>query len=155
MSLKAITLTACGLLAMSALGESEYYTWVDKDGVTNYAETPTDSDAHLVTRSHRFGYPTPEQDPESATADTATTTGTPAEVDPDKLIAGEKAQMEAAISETKNFNCNIGKTNLARLQTYGRVKIKGEDGNYRIMTPDEMDMKKEESRTLIKENCTG
>jgi hypothetical protein len=155
MLLKGITLTACGLLAISVLGESEYYTWIDKDGVTNYAETPTDSDAHLVTRSHRFGYPTHEQDIDSATTDTETTADAPAEVDPDKLIAGEKAQMEAAISETKNFNCGIGKKNLARLETYGRVKIKGEDGNYRIMTPDEMDAKKEESRTLIIENCTG
>ena len=152
---KGITLAACGLLAISALGESEYYTWVDKDGVTNYAETPTDSDALLVTRSHRFGYPVNAQGTDSATTDTETTAATPAEVDPDKLIAGEKAQMEAAISETKNFNCDIGKKNLARLQTYGRVKIKGEDGNYRIMTPDEMDEKKEESRTLIIENCTG
>ena len=151
MLLKGITIIACGLLAMFALGESEYYTWVDKNGVTNYAEKPTESDAHLVTRSHRFGYPTPEQDTGSTPADSGMST----EVDPDKLIAGEKAEMEAAVAETKNFNCNIGKKNLARLETYGRVKIKGEDGNYRIMSPDEMDSKKDESRELIKENCSG
>jgi hypothetical protein len=151
MLLKGITIIACGLLAMVALGESEYYTWVDKNGVTNYAEKPTESDARLVTSSHRFGYPTPGQDTESAPPDS----GLSNEVDPDKLIAGEKAEMEAAVAETKNFNCNIGKKNLARLQTYGRVKIKGDDGNYRIMTPVEMDEKKEESRDLIKENCTG
>jgi hypothetical protein len=151
MLLKGITITACGLLAMVALGESEYYTWVDKNGVTNYAEKPTESDAHLVTRSHRFGYPTPEQETESTPANS----GLSNEVDPDKLIAGEKAEMEAAVAETKNFNCNIGKKNLARLETYGRVKIKGEDGTFRIMGTDEKDAKKEESRALIRENCTG
>lgn len=160
MLLKGLVLTACGLLALSVLGESEYYTWIDENGVTNYAEKmPPGSDARLVTRSHPFGYRAPDEKPqqvdETATAVSGTAAESPVKVDPDRLIADEKAKLEATLAEKRQFNCDVGKKNLVRLETYGRIKIRDEDGNERIMTPEEMDTKKAESRTLIQENCTG
>ena len=35
---KGILFVICGFLASPVIGEAEYYTWVDENGVTNYAE---------------------------------------------------------------------------------------------------------------------
>lgn len=159
MLLKGLLFTAFGFLALSTLGESDYYTWVDENGVTNYAEQkPADTDARLVTHAQRFGYPARDESRaqvDKTTAAGSASTGTPAEVDPDKLIADEKARVEATLSEQRKFNCNVGKKNLVRLETHARIKITDDSGSTRFMSSEEMDAKKTESRTLIQENCTG
>jgi hypothetical protein len=139
------------MLAFSALGETDYYTWVDENGVTNYAEKkPAGYQYRYVTSSNRFGYRnTSNAEPEDFDE--------PAEqqavVDPDEVIAEERAKFEAALAEEKRFNCDIGKKNLTRLETFARIRIKDDDEVERLMTSDEIDLKKIESRTLIKENC--
>ena len=148
---KGLLLTICVVLACSAFGEADYYTWVDENGVTNYAEKkPPGYQARYVTSATRFGYRKVKaeapQDLDEAPQQQAT-------VDPDKVIAEERAKFEAVLAEEKRFNCDIGKKNLTRLETFARIRIKDDDGVERLMTQSEMDEKKIESRTLIKENC--
>ncbi len=138
--------------ALPALSESDYYTWVDENGITNYAERKPDNyQARYVTRAHRFGYREPD---EQDTAETQQEAEEPEEVDPDKIIAAERAKFEAELAEEKRFNCDVGKKNLTRLETFARIRIKDENGNERIMTREEMDAKEAESRQLIRDNCT-
>jgi len=157
MSLKGVLLVTCVLLTTAALTESDYYTWVDENGVTNYAQKkPTEYDARFITKSYRFGYratETPVQEEKAPSSETAPSDSQ--EVDPDALIAEERAKFQAQLAEEKRFNCDVGKKNLTRLETFGRIKITDEDGNQRVMTPAEMDAKKIESRALIRENCKG
>ncbi len=139
--------------ALPALTESDYYTWVDENGITNYAERkPADYQARFVTRSHRFGYR--ESDEEDA-ADAEQETEQPKEVDPEKVIAAEREKFEAELAEEKRFNCDVGKKNLTRLETFARIRIRDENGNERVMTREEMNEKEAESRQLIRDNCTA
>lgn len=160
MLLKGIVLTACGFLALSTLADSEYYTWVDENGVTNYAEKkPMYTNARLVTRSQRFGTHAVSRRPAptdaSAAENSPTSQGSGGAVDPDKLIAADREKAIAELAKAKKINCGIGKKNLLRLETYARIKIEDKDGNQRMMTPEEMDAKRAESRALIQDNCTG
>jgi Domain of unknown function (DUF4124) len=159
MLLKGVLLAMGALLAATALAEADYYTWVDENGVTNYAEKkPVEYDARLVTRSYRFGYRMPDADVlEEEGVDEGTSSEeeqAKEEVDPEALIAEERAKFEAQLAEEKRFNCDVGKKNLTRLETFGRIRIRGDDGNERLMSPEEMEVKKTESRALIRENCT-
>ncbi len=152
---KGIVTISLALIAMVSSAEQEYYTWVDENGVTNYAaKKPSNQEAQFVTSSHRFGYRAPER--EAVTNDRETAEASPdnaGEVDPDAIIADERAKFEAELAEEKRFNCDVGKKNLSRLETFGRIRIKGEDGKERVMTDEEMEQKKVESRSLIRENC--
>lgn len=139
---------------------SEYYTWVDENGVTNYAgrQPPGQEESRPVTtESTRFGYQTRVPDTISDTIpDTATETAStddPNEIDPDKLIQEEKAKYEAELAEERRYNCNLGKQNLARLETYARMRVRAADGTERYLTAEEMAQKKQESREAIKFHC--
>lgn len=140
---------------------AEYYTWVDENGVTNYSERkPQGYEASFVTPGHRFGTvrrqaesdPVEETPPDETTP---VTTETGAEVDPDALVAEEREKYEAELAEERKHNCALGKQNLARLQTYARIRVKGEDGKMRFLTDAEMEQKKQESREAIKFHCRG
>ncbi len=154
MLLKGLVSSVCLFLALSATAESAYYTWVDENGVTNYSELkPKGYKARFVTRSYRFGYRVKEEEPVQETP--VEEKETARVVDPEKLIAEERARFEAELAEERRFNCDVGQKNLARLEAFARIRIKDDDGNERLMTPEEIEAKKEESRRLIRENCSG
>jgi hypothetical protein len=154
-----VTVTALSLF-VHAVSAAEYYTWIDDQGVTNYAErNPAGYEAEHVTRAHRFGSrmrqepqavaPEPAEEEASAAGEVGT------DVDPQELIAAERQQYEQALAEERAFNCNVGKQNLARLSTFARVRIKDANGEERVMTENEMNDKKRESEELIRKNCSG
>ncbi len=165
-SLKAL---ACSLALVAFIApvsafaaEEEYYTWVDENGVTNYAsKKPRGYEAAFVAEEEKpFGYRMPDEDvtdnPDARRPGAQAPAETPGgDVDPDALIAEEKEKIQAQLAKDKAFNCNVGKRNLTRLEAYGRVKIVDEDGESRFMTPAEMEEKKSESRKLITENCSA
>lgn len=161
----AAMLVLCSVLcSSSAISEEEYYTWVDENGVVNYSErNPAGYDARHVTPESRFGYKSRafgEQAPEPE-ADTSSTSesgeeeasGGGDEIDPDQLIAAQKEQYEAELATERKRNCDLAKQNLARLETYARMRVKGDDGELRYLTASEMDQKKKETREAIKFHC--
>jgi hypothetical protein len=141
----------------------DYYTWVDANGVTNYAQkSPQGLEARLVGRSQgadrddaivdtrRGSRPGAEQAPQASQTDT-TSEG----VDPDQVIADERAAVAAKIAEQKRGNCNIGKNQLTTLEMYSRIRIKDENGEERILTEEEKASRTATARQIIRDNCTA
>ena len=141
-------------LSTSLEAAEDYYTWVDENGVTNYAErNPQGYQARYITKTQRFGQriaPTPEATPGIPDAPQ----GAPP-VDPDDVISEERAAISAEIASAKKSNCDIGKKNLARLEMFSRVRVTDEKGESRTLNADEKSAKEEEARKIIRENCTG
>lgn len=132
----------------------EYYTWVDENGVTNYAQkNPLGYQAQFISKSRAFGRriikPKPVLPPPTSPRLSDTTN----EIDPDSAIAEERAVIQAEINKQKKSNCAIGKKNLARLEMFSRVRVTDKDGESRTLTSDEKIAKEEEARRIIKENC--
>ena len=155
-------ITAICLLCLSvpAKAADEYYTWVDENGITNYSErSPAGYDAEFITEETRFGYRPDPRPVETASVTAPTASAEPEEtsggddIDPDQLIAEQKAQYEAELAAERSKNCNLAKQNLARLETYARIRVKGDDGKMRYLTESEMDVKRQESREAIKFHC--
>ena len=152
-----VLLSILVLLPTKGYCQEEYYMWVDENGVTNYAErVPTGYQPTHVTGNHRFGYkarprsvPGEKNQEENAGEADLSTRG----IDPDEAIVEEKAKYEAELAAKRKQNCELGKQNLARLETFARIRVLGDDGEYRHLTPEEMTEKKKESREAIKFHC--
>lgn len=147
--------------AMSAIAEEDYYVWVDENGVTNYAQrNPQGYNADYVGRSRQFGQHIDPRRPGAAPIDVEQSNNSSTKkqtkaIDPDALVAEERAALTAEINATKASNCEIGKKNLAQLQTFNRIRVQDEDGVTRVLTSSEKDDKTTQARQVIQENCSG
>jgi len=148
--------------AVSATAEEEYYTWIDENGVTNYAErNPEGVQATFVSRNQAFGRRAADEGrPSSQTAQTAQTASPSAQndtrsVDPDALVDEQAAIMAAEVAAIKRENCKIGKNNLAQLKAFSRIRVSDDQGQNRILTEDEKEARSDKARQTIRENCTG
>lgn len=148
----------------TAAAEEEYYTWIDENGITNYAErNPQGYEARYVTADEqRFGYQTGREEeapepsleaPAEDDAEEATTEELNRDVDAE--IAAEKQRIDREIAAAKKSNCNIGKLNLAQLTNYNRIKIKDDDGQVRVLSDEEKQSRIDRARATIRENCNG
>lgn len=149
------------MIAASA-SASEYYTWVDENGVTNYSEkNPQGYDAQHVTPQSRFGYRyqsrtlAPESDAGPAEEEAPTDPAEMTDEQIDQQIASERARIDQEIARAKASNCKIGQRNLAQLEAYARVRVRDDDGQARVLTDSEKADRIAQARNTIRENCTG
>jgi hypothetical protein len=153
----AITFSLCALTT-SLDAKEDYYTWVDENGITNYAErNPQGYKARHVSTIRRFGEQVaPKAGKTSKIPDSprGTSEGT-TEANPDYAIAKERALLAAEIASEKKSNCRIGKNNLAKLEMFSRVRISDEKGQNRTLSPEEKSLKEDDARNIIRENCPG
>ena len=139
--------------ATTSNAEDEYYTWVDGDGVVNYSEhNPQGFDARFITRSQRFGYQSDEPLEQEAPEQAAT--AAEEERDIDVEIATQRARIDKEIAAAKKSNCNIGKLNLAQLQSYNRIKVQNDDGQVRVLSEEEKQSRIDRAKPTISENCS-
>ena len=158
---KLISLLILGLTASTAVANSDYWMWADKAGVTNYAETRPEgvANAKHIVSSQAFGQRVADDnddaaDPadDNASADPTDNSGA---VDPDKAVAKDRAAIQARIAKVKKSNCSLGKNNLAKLQSYPEIRVKGKDGKDHILSPKERQEKMDQARQIIRDNCAG
>lgn len=145
----------------TAFAEAEYYTWIDENGITNYAErNPTGYDARFISSEQRFGYRGFGEAPDPAAErnqpdERAEAEEDEAPTDIDAEIAAETARIDQEIAAAKRSNCNIGKLNLAQLENYNRIRVKGDDGKVRVLTEEERQQRINKARETVRENCSG
>lgn len=133
-----LILSLLGLLASSqALTAPEkVYKWTDEKGQVHYSERPpfgTQAEAIKPETGHsepvNYGATADDKTKEEKTADT----GKKGLKDPER--------------------CDAARKNLDTLKTYARIRIKGEDGQLRYLTPDEQQQKTNEAAKAIEESC--
>ena len=145
--------------------EAEYYTWVDENGVTNYAErNPQGYEARYISRESKFGpqfgrrAAVPEQPETNAETNAESEVDSEApqsDEDVGKHIVDERARIDAEIALAKKNNCGIGKRNLAQLEAYARIRIKDDDGREHVLSDQEKKQRISKAKKTIRENCTG
>ena len=137
--------------------EAPYYTWIDENGVVNFSQqNPTGVDAMLITKERRFGAKIVEK---PKTQPVAIPLPDAAPGSEDELNAEEKSTQEEfentmkEIVIVKRENCDRAKKNLTNYTNRGRIKLKGEDGEYRVLTDEEMQENINKFQDGIDENC--
>lgn len=149
------------LMTLPVHSQDGYYVWVDENGITNFAEQqPQGYSARYMTAAKGFGDSTfagdePAQQPTRGSRPGPATETISAEVDPDQIIAADRAKVATQIAARKSANCDIGKKNLVQLEMFDKILIKNDDGTDRLLSPAEKAEKIAVARQTIRDNCTS
>ncbi len=133
----ALSLTCYLLIAsQSHAAPGKVYKWTDEKGRVHFSERPPLGTQTEVVKP-QIGHSEP------VNYETA---------------APEKTKEEKKVVTDKNTlkdpdRCDAARKNLDTLKTYARIKIKGEDGEYRFLTPEEQQQKTNEATKAIEESC--
>lgn len=121
-------------LAFSA--PAKVYKWTDEKGQVHYSERPP-----LGTQAEAIKPETGHSEPVNYS-----------------VAADDKAKEEKKADSGKKAlkdpeRCDAARKNLDTLKTYARIRIKGDDGQLRYLTPDEQKQKTNEAAKAIEESC--
>jgi hypothetical protein len=137
-----LTLAVSFMLAanLTLAAPEKVYKWADEKGLIHYSERPplgTDTEVLKPEVGHsepvNYGSPSDNKSKEGKKVD--------------KQPNGDKG----ALKDPER--CDSARKNLETLKTYARIKIKGDDGEYRFLTPDEQQQKNDEASKAIEESC--
>ncbi|MCQ9422028.1 DUF4124 domain-containing protein [Pseudomonas sp. LJDD11] len=135
-----MTLAAVLAMAMTATAQAaQIYKWVDAQGVTHYDATPP---AGQQVESMDIQKP--------AMSGSVATPATP--VDPQPAIDARVRKQAQAAEAKRTANCEIIRTNLAKLKAYARIREPTEDGSKRL-TEEERQARIGETEKMIAEYC--
>ena len=129
----------CILFASAAFAASEkVYKWTDSKGVTHYGQRPpANTDTEVIK-------------PQTGHSDPVAYTGTGASAAAGQTDA-KKTETEKPLKDPER--CSQARKNLETLKTYTHIKMKGDDGEYRYLSPDEQKQKLDESAKAVDESC--
>ena len=156
-----VTYAAAGMLIMVAFATqpiaADTFMWVDSNGVVNYSERmPRDIDPSRVTRVKDSA-----SGPSSTPSELAPAISTSAEDEPlndsqQQMLAdlqATEANRQQQVAQIRKDNCQRARRVLNNLQTSGRLRVRGEDGENRVMDEAERSQKISEAQRGIATNC--
>jgi len=136
----------CLLIAQSVLAAEKVYKWTDDKGQVHYSQHPP-LNVHAELIKPDIGYV------ESSTTSTEVTTDKPATAkkNADPKTGGDTAKPEDGLKD--KVRCENARKNLDTLKTYTHIRMKGDDGEFRYLTPDEQQEKLAEASKAVEESC--
>jgi hypothetical protein len=150
--------TACLICCLPLLTAADIYRWVDADGVVNYTQQkPRGIDAELVS-----GPANPRADvtraPQAERPTVLSGSAAQPALNEDQqgmlrdLQAAEEARQQE-VARVREDNCTRARSVLTRLTAKGRIRVRGEDGEYQIMNEEERQSRISEAQEGIALNC--
>jgi len=148
---------SCSLLSIplltialaTSVQASEVFKWVDEEGVTHYGErAPMDKDYSMIKTYGEV--PSGAEDAKQRLEQQRS----------DKKMADEKGvdyakQKKAADQQAmvRAENCKGAQNNLKTIQENARVRILGEDGEFRYLNDEERQKQIDTAKEMIAANC--
>ncbi len=165
--MRALPIIIC-LVALPLLMGTEYYQWIDDDGVVTYSQqAPRDRESQRVRMDAAGSLPAPTRSADPA--DPAAPAQPAPELDPapvqqtDSLEAEQQAIMarlqaeeearQAEIAELRRGNCERAQNVLERLQSAPRIRVRDDQGQERVLGDDELQNRIAEAQEAVAENC--
>jgi hypothetical protein len=133
--LMAVTLVAP---AQAQTQADKIYRWIDDEGVTHYTAHPPRGRNSTQIRS-RTGHSEPVNYGTPGAGDQAAGPTTP--------------QVEAVESARDQERCAAARQNLETLQSMARIRVMGEDGEYRYLDDEERQQRALDSQRVVDETC--
>ena len=126
----------CLLVCSQAFAAAEkVYKWTDNKGQAHYSQHPP-----LNTPTEVIKPPTGHSDPVTYASE------------PTEKAKADKKDDKTAPAKDK-ARCDQARQNAETLKTYTHIRLKGDDGEYRFLTPDEQKQKLNEANKAIEESC--
>ena len=132
-----LALTCILISSITFAAPEKVYKWTDSKGITHYGQRPpANTDTEVIKPQIGHSDPVTYGSASSAAASQ------------DDL---KKAETEKPLKDAER--CSQARKNLETLKTYTHIKMKGEDGEYRYLSPDEQKQKLDESAKAVEESC--
>lgn len=148
------------LVTLPLLMGAKYYTWVDEDGQFHAAQVKPDGvEATLVDTTSGRRVPAGNDEPPASQPATGGDDASNADLNPrqqemlERLKAAEAARQEE-VARLKEENCRQARAVYERLTARGRIRIRGDDGQERMMPEEERQRRIEEAQRGIAANCS-
>ncbi|MEJ2132291.1 MAG: DUF4124 domain-containing protein [Gammaproteobacteria bacterium] len=148
------------ILVLPFLLGAEVYRWVDDEGVVHYSERPernTAPERISVTSGGGARRVTPStshtsfDDPEPADEPTLNPQQQALQ---DELNQQEQTRLQD-IAKARAENCRVAKERFDNLTQYARIRIRGDDGEYRILSEEERVAEINQAKADVVEFCPG
>lgn len=123
------------IAATAPVSADNYYKWVDEQGITHYGERPPKN-----TTSSKGKTQTGHSEP-------STYTSVKKEVE--KVAEKETPKQDLKDPE----RCAAAKNNLETIRTSARIKVKGDDGQFRYLNQAEIQERKQKAQKAVQESC--
>ncbi|MEE9253617.1 MAG: DUF4124 domain-containing protein [Pseudomonadales bacterium] len=143
-------------LALPFLLGAEVYRWVDEEGVVHFSERPArNTTAERISVSSGAGIrraPAP-------TALAEPTTGTDSLTTKQQALQDQLNQQASTrlreIAKTRGKNCEIAQSRFDDLTQYARIRIRGDDGEYRVLSEEDRVSEINQAKANVVEFCPG
>lgn len=143
LTLPFVVITSFMLLGQFSAAE-EVFKWVDENGLTHYSALPPKNKKARIVKT-QTGHSEPVSYKNSKPADESSS---PAQESPVTTPAAP-----SNIPQKDPERCTAARKNLETLQNHARVRIKGDDGQLRYLTPNEHGQKMANAQKAIDESC--
>lgn len=143
------------LCALPLLMGASVYRWVDANGVVNYTQLkPEGVEAELVSADtgQRASVRPTRSVPTATPVQTGLNAKQEAMLSDLKAVEAERQQ---EIADIRAANCDEARDVLNRLTSRGRIRVRGDDGEERVMPEDERQNRIDESQRAVAVNCTS
>lgn len=148
--LKMLTIVLTAATLASPVSAGEVYKWVDSEGVVHYSDQkPSDRNASRMGISTTSSRP-PASEPSSQLQQQVERLEENQELE--AIRARQKNEEEEA-RKARQERCEAARRNLQQIETTTRLRVEGEDGELRFLTPEEILEQKKQAETAIQESC--
>ncbi len=121
-------------LITNVASAEDYYKWIDDKGVTHYSEKAPKNTA-TVKGSTQTGH------------------SAPITYNAVKTEKGLQGSADKSQESKDPARCETAKSNLESIRKSSRIKVKGENGEFRYLSQDEIAKRKKEATKAVKNNC--
>ncbi|PAV25174.1 DUF4124 domain-containing protein [Tamilnaduibacter salinus] len=143
-----LTMTAVFLMFSGHAAAESVYKWTDEDGVTHFGDRqPSGQQSESVDVKTGTS-----QSPGNRTSATEQVEA----LNEEKAREQEQqkqSRAEEARRKQQQKNCEIARENLNTLNTYSRIRVQGEDGEQRYLTPEEIEERKAKFQAVVEDSC--
>jgi Domain of unknown function (DUF4124) len=147
--IKFVAAPVLAALLSPSLQADEVFKWVDEQGVTHYEErAPANKEYSKITTYGEVpgGGDAAKQRLEQQRADKKATEEKGVDYAAQKKIADDQAKI-------RSENCKGARSNLKTIQENARVRILGDDGEFRYLSEEERQQQLDSANETITENC--
>ena len=134
--------------------QAEVYRWVDENGVVNFSQHKPEG------RTARAVDPRASKPASRSAADPVSTVEEPSEQDLSEdqqqmlsELKAREAERQAQLAEIRRDNCERSRSVLQRLTATARIRVRGEDGEERVLPHEELQARISEAQEGIATNC--
>jgi len=129
----------CLLFCTQSIAAGKVYKWTDEKDQVHYGQQPPTNTPKEVIKIK---------------TETAHSDPSPSQLAPESKPAAAEPVAEKKDDPLKDpARCEAARKNVETLKTYSHIRIKGDDGQYRYLTPDEQKQKLDEASLAVTQSC--